>query len=144
MTCLYAYWRRNSCCSVFCGKMLLCFGVRPVQTPAEGLHVRVAHMHIGGVIHFVQTPPTIRPRTYQFSVHSLSFKKINPAIINLSTKQKGVNDVKKGIFGLMSAVLIMLLVGTQTQPIIVPLKTTELHTTIPAESSTAQIIDIKN
>ncbi|WP_260444070.1 hypothetical protein [Listeria rocourtiae] len=44
----------------------------------------------------------------------------------------------------MSAVLIMLLVGTQTQPIIVPLKTTELHTTIPAESSTAQIIDIKN
>ncbi|KGL39247.1 hypothetical protein BMT55_09485 [Listeria newyorkensis] len=86
----------------------------------------------------------IRLRAYEFSAQSLSLKKINPAIINLSTKQKGVNDVKKGIFGLMSALLIMLLVGTQTQPIIVPAKTIKLHTTIPAEPSTAQIIDVKN
>ncbi|MBA3926185.1 hypothetical protein HPK16_07505 [Listeria sp. W9-0585] len=52
--------------------------------------------------------------------------------------------MKKGIFGLMSALMIMLLVGTQTQPIIVPAKTVKLHTTIPAEPSTAQILDVKN
>ncbi|MBC1474610.1 hypothetical protein HB852_08255 [Listeria grandensis] len=52
--------------------------------------------------------------------------------------------MKKGIFGLLSALGIMLLVGTQTQQIIVPLKTTELHTIIQKEPRAAQILDVTN
>lgn len=124
------------------GRLGFCLEVGRLNSH-RGLPARFALMHIGSLIHF-KGSQQIRLRAYEFSAQSLSLKKINPAIINLSTKQKGVNDVKKGIFGLMSALLIMLLVGTQTQPIIVPTQTIKLHTIIPAEPSTAQILDVKN
>ncbi|MBC1491645.1 hypothetical protein HCI99_07375 [Listeria booriae] len=52
--------------------------------------------------------------------------------------------MKKGIFGLVSALLIMLLVGLQGQQTVVSTNTTQLHINQQNEPATAQILDVKN
>lgn len=52
--------------------------------------------------------------------------------------------MKKGILGLLSAVFVMLLVSLQTQSIMVPSQSTELHTNQLQEPLTVQIEDVKN
>ncbi|EUJ28768.1 hypothetical protein PCORN_11737 [Listeria cornellensis FSL F6-0969] len=65
----------------------------------EGIPARFALMHVGSLIHSISKAPNKSDlgRT-DFQPIAYRLKKINTAIINLSTKQKGVKDVKKRDF----------------------------------------------